>query len=82
MITELIIASTPIEAFQGELLGKAKGYKLTDALAEGRRFEAILAGRMEIQKRTRTHDTTEQRGPCSGVRGRLYLTLHCHHQNQ
>ena len=30
-IIELMIASTPIEAFQGELLGKAKGYKLTDA---------------------------------------------------
>ena len=58
-ITELMIASTPIEAFQRELLGKAKGYKLTDALAEGRRFEAILAGRHEIQKRT----STEQCGP-------------------
>ena len=44
-IIELMIASTPIEAFQRELPGKAKGYKLTDALAEGRRFEAILAGR-------------------------------------
>ena len=29
-IIELVIASTPIEALQGELLGKAKGYKLTD----------------------------------------------------
>ena len=38
-----MIASTPVEAFQCELLGKAKGYKLIDALAEGRRFEAILA---------------------------------------
>ena len=49
-IIELMIASTPIEAFQRELLGKAKGYKP----AEGRRFEAILAGRQEIQKRTST----------------------------
>ena len=47
-IIELMIASTPTEAFQRELLGKAKGYKLTDALAEGRHFEAILAGRQEI----------------------------------
>ena len=53
-IIELMIASTPVEAFQRELLGKAKGYKLTDALSEGRRFEAILAGRQEIQKRTST----------------------------
>ena len=43
-ITELMIASTPTEAFQCELLGKAKGYKLSDALAEGRCFEAILVG--------------------------------------
>ena len=35
-IIGLMIASTPIEVFQRELLGKAKGYKLTDALAEGR----------------------------------------------
>ena len=49
-----MITSIPIEAFQRELLGKAKGYKLTDALAEGRRSEAILAGRQEIQKRTST----------------------------
>ena len=53
-IIELMIASTPIEAFQRELLGKAKSYKLTDALAEGRRFEAILVGLQEIQKRTST----------------------------
>ena len=37
-ITELMIASTPVEAFQCELLGKAKGYKLIDALAEGETF--------------------------------------------
>ena len=44
-ITELMIASTPIEAFQRELLGNAKGYKLTETTAEGKQFEAILAGR-------------------------------------
>ena len=33
-IYELLIASIPIEALLRELLGKAKGYKLTDALAE------------------------------------------------
>jgi len=43
-ITELMIASTPMETFQRELLEKANGYKLTDALAQGRRLEAILAG--------------------------------------
>ena len=34
-LIELIIASTPLEDFQRDLLGKAKGYKLADALAEG-----------------------------------------------
>ena len=43
-IIELMIASTPKETFQRELLEKANGYKLTDALAQGRRLEAILAG--------------------------------------
>ena len=60
-ITELMIASTPIETFQRELLGKAKGYKLTDALAEGRCFEAILAGSTGNSE-THMH-TTEQCGP-------------------
>ena len=70
-IIELMIASTPIEAFQRELLGKAKGYKLTDALAEGRRFEAILAGRHEIQKRTSTPlNNVDRVGPACGNCGR------------
>lgn len=45
-IIKLLVASIPREAFKRELLRKAKGrIKLTDALAEGIRFEAILAGR-------------------------------------
>ena len=58
-ITELMIASTPTEAFQRELLGKAKGYKLTDAhaLAEGRRSRRPT-GNSETHKHT-----TEQCGP-------------------
>ena len=42
---ELIIASTPLEDFQRDLLGKAKGYKLANALAE-----AIVAGRSKLQQ--------------------------------
>ena len=56
-IIELMIASTPTEAFQRELLGKAKGYKLTDALAEGRRSRRST-GNSETHKHT-----TEQCGP-------------------
>ena len=48
-LLELIIASTPIEEYQRLLLSKNEKYKLKEALAEGRRFEAILAGRKEIE---------------------------------
>ena len=73
-----MIASTPIEAFQRELLGKAKGYKLTDALSEGRRFEAILAGRQEIQKRTSTPlNNVDQVGQACGNCGRAHPPRAC-----
>ena len=49
-LLEIIIASTPIEDFQRDLLGRAKGYKLADALNEGRRYEAIIAGRQQIRQ--------------------------------
>ena len=72
------IASTPIEAFQRELLEKAKGYKLTDALAEGRRFEAILPGRQEIQKRTSTPlNNVDQVGQACGNCGRAHPPRAC-----
>ena len=84
-IIELMIASTPIEAFQRELLGKA------DALAEGRRFEAILAGRQEgrrveailagrqeIQKRTSTPlNNVDQIGQACGNCGRTHPPRAC-----
>ena len=77
-VIELMTASTPIEAFQRELLGKAKGYKLTDALAEGRRFEAGLAGRQEIQKRTSTPmNYVDQVGPACGNCGRAHPPRAC-----
>ena len=77
-IIEFMIASTPIEAFQRELLGKAKGYKLADALAEGSRFEAVLAGRQEIQKRTSTPLTiVDQVGQVCGNCGRAHLPRAC-----
>lgn len=39
-ILEQIIASTPIQGFQKELLNKAKGYTVKDALKLGRSYEA------------------------------------------
>ena len=90
-IIELMNASTPIEAIHRELLGKAKGCKLTDALAEGRRFEAILAGRQEgrrveailagrqeIQKRTSTPlNNVDQIGQACGNCGRTHPPRAC-----
>ena len=37
-IIELIIASTPYEIFRNELLNKPKGFKISEVLAEGRKF--------------------------------------------
>ena len=77
-IIELMIASTTIETFQRKLLGKAKGCKLTDALAEGRRFEAILAGRQETQKRTSTPlNNVDQLGQACGNCGRAHPPRAC-----
>ena len=77
-IIELMSAFIPTDAFQRELLGKAKGYKLTDALAEGRRFEAILAGRQEIQKRTSTPlNNVDQVGQACGNCGRAHPPRAC-----
>ena len=77
-IIEHMIASTPIEAFQRELLGKAKGYKLTDTLAEGGRSEAIPAGRQEIQKRTSTPlNNVDQVGQACGSCGRAHPPRAC-----
>ena len=47
-IIELIIASTPFELFQKDLLEKPIGFSLKDALQEGRRHEAIAAGRQSL----------------------------------
>ena len=77
-IIEIMIASTTIETFQRKLLGKAKGCKLTDALAEGRRFEAILAGRQETQKRTSTPlNNVDQLGQACGNCGRAHPPTAC-----
>ena len=44
-VTELVIASTPNEAFQKDLLDQPKGYKIEELLGEGRKYEAIAVGK-------------------------------------
>ena len=48
-LVELVIASTPIEAFQKDLLDKPKGFTIDDMIDTGRKFEAIMAGRQCLQ---------------------------------
>ena len=48
-LLELFIASTPFDSFRRDLLGQEKRYKLSDALAEGRRYEALTAGSQQAQ---------------------------------
>ena len=48
-ILELLIASTPFESFQHDLLVKPKGYELPLALEETRRYEAISGGHIQIK---------------------------------
>ena len=44
-ILELIIASTPFDGFQRELLQKPADYTLEEAVALGRQYEAVAAGK-------------------------------------
>ena len=41
-VIELVINSTPIDAFQKKLLGKDKRFTIDNLLVEGRRYEAIV----------------------------------------
>ena len=48
-IIELVIASTPIQPFRKDLMDQEKGYPLTSLLAEGRKYEALQAGKQRIK---------------------------------
>ena len=48
-LVELVIASTPIEAFQKDLLEKPKGFSIDNLIENGRKYEAIMAGRQCLQ---------------------------------
>ena len=48
-LVELVISSTPIEAYQKDLLDKPKGFKVEDLVDTGRKYEAILAGKHCLQ---------------------------------
>ena len=47
---ELIIASTPYDSFRQDLLGKPIGYTTVETLQEGRKYEAITAGNVQLQQ--------------------------------
>ena len=48
-LVELVIASTPIEAFQKDLLDKPKGFSIDDMNYTGRIYEAIMADHQCLQ---------------------------------
>ncbi|XP_038046793.1 uncharacterized protein K02A2.6-like [Patiria miniata] len=48
-VVELVIASTPSESFQKDLLDRPIGYSIDEMLIEGRKYEAIVAGKQSLQ---------------------------------
>lgn len=47
-LAQLIIASTPFDALRNYLYIKPKGHPIADVLAEGRKYEALAAGKEQI----------------------------------
>ena len=81
-LIELVIASTPYEGLQRELLEKEKGLTIPTLLAQGRKYEAVSAGRkcltdlgdnksIEVQV-----DEMRHRKPCSNC-GRHHAYRQC-----
>lgn len=51
-LLELVIASTPHEPFRKDLLGKNKGTHINEILQDGRKYEAIAAGKEQLHRIT------------------------------
>ena len=49
-LMELVIASTPHNGFCKDLLTKPVGYKISELLVDGRKFEAISAGKQKLKE--------------------------------
>ena len=54
-IIELIIASTPMEQFRRELLGKGPDLTLEDVVKEGRQHEAAFKGTQQLEDLYKPH---------------------------
>ena len=76
-LLELIIASTPHDGLRKELLGKAKGHPLNDALQEARKYEALEAGKQKIEKLSTTETVNEIKTKECGNCGRSHLPKKC-----
>ena len=61
---ELIIASTPHDGFCKALLIKPVGYKISELLVDGRKFEAISAGKQQLKEMSE-HNVSAIRVDCS-----------------
>ena len=48
-VLELVVASTPFEGFQKDLLDKPNGFTSDELLSEGRKYEAVAASKRCLQ---------------------------------
>ena len=63
-LMELVIASTPHDGFCKDLLTKPVGYKISELLVDGRKFEAISAGKQQLKEMSE-HNVSAIRVDCS-----------------
>ena len=57
-LIELVIASTPYESFCKDLLTKPVGYTISDLLVDGRKHEAISAGKEKLKEMSQQNIST------------------------
>ena len=63
-LMELVIASTPHDGFCKDLLTKPVGYKISELLVDGKKFEAISAGKQQLKEMSE-HNVSAIRVDCS-----------------
>ena len=61
---ELVIASLPHDSFCKDLLTKPVGYKISELLVDGRKFEAISADKQQLKEMSE-HNVSAIRADCS-----------------
>ncbi|XP_038052821.1 uncharacterized protein LOC119725487 [Patiria miniata] len=73
-IIKLVIASTTSESFQKDLLDKPIGFSIDDMLQEGRKYEAILAGKKCLETLEASHTAVHAFRPTGRTCGNCGLS--------